>query len=524
MLWVKRHISIILFFVVVTVGFTFSPTIGPAWDEPDNIFSGGVYVNFFEHNLDPAYFKILTDKASVWGDRIIPNDHLVAHLPPIHNYVGILIVLGAQALHINPTAPVIIIAWHLATVLFFAILVTSTYELGLVLGLSQWASLFAAILVFLYPQIFGHGLSNSKDTAQAALVTTSLYFLVRGSMDKKSKTGINNILIGAVVWGLGMATKFNAVYVPIIWGIWNVTRKSNLLPARHWLRRQALAGGLVVAVGLVTVVIVWPYLWFDPVGHFKEMVVYFLTVGRGYHVLWNGVIYTVGMGKSLWWYPWASLFFTTPPIVLVLLFLGIAALVRSIKQKPFLLLLPIWILVPMIRTLSPWTAFYDQLRHFLEIIPACMLLAAIAFDLLYKKWRYAAIIIALISVGHLVWINATLFPYSTGYYNIFAKDPNVNFDRDMEGLSIKEEMDWLHSHYGSVKVWAPIAAHLSWPYLTATDRYIFEPGSGADSIIIINKQVHNAIGERSLATKRGFTLVHTISRGDAVFGWVYRRN
>ena len=80
--WLKHHIAIVLFLAVALVGCILSPRIGPAWDEPDNMFSGGVYVNFFEHHLDPVYFQILTDKASAYGDRIIPNDHLLSHLPP----------------------------------------------------------------------------------------------------------------------------------------------------------------------------------------------------------------------------------------------------------------------------------------------------------------------------------------------------------------------------------------------------------------------------------------------------------
>jgi hypothetical protein len=253
------------------------------------------------------------------------------------------------------------------------------------------------------------------------------------------------------------------------------------------------------------------------------MIVYFLNVGRGFKVLWNGVVYTVGIGKSLWWYPWASLFLTTPLIVLALITAGIVSLIRSVKQRAVLVLLPIWILVPMVRTFSPWSAFYDNLRHFLEIIPALMLLSALALDWVIRRWRLVGIAIAVITVGQLIWINASLFPYSTGYYNMFASNANINFDRDIEGLSAKEGMDWLHHTYGAVNVWVPIAAHLSWPYLTSADRYIFTLEGGPDSIIVVNKQTHDADSLRELAVGENFTLVHIISRGMAVFGWVYRR-
>ncbi len=513
--WIKRHTAFALFLCVVIVGFVLCPSIGAAWDEPDNMFSGGVYLNFITHGLDPTYFRILTYKASAYGDRIVPNDHVTAHYPPIPNYIGALFVSAAAALHIRVTAPVIIIAWHLSTVLFFALMVTMTYRFGVLLGLSYGASLFAALTVFLYPQIFGYGLSDLKDTAQVAMVVTSLYYLVRATKDAGVKK--KDFIIGSVMWGLGMATKFNAVYVPIIWGIWYLAtaRKTIVFTIKY-----ALCIGIV---GLLTMFVVWPYLWFSPWGHFWEMVTYFLNVGRGYNVLWDGVVYTVGMGKSLWWYPWASFLFMTPLTVLAFIAVGIAAFLRFAKKNRVLLLLPMWILVPMVRTLSPWSAFYDNLRHFLEIVPACMLVSALALDWIARRFRPVAVVAAVAAIAQLVWINVSVFPYSTGYYNMFASMANINFDRDIEGLSVKEGMDWLHQTYGHLKVWVPIAGHLSWSYLTAGDRYIYTLEERPDSIIIVNKQTHDADSLRILVAQNNFTLVHTISRGSAIFGWIYKR-
>ncbi len=516
--WIKRHTALTLFFLVLVVGFALSLSIGPAWDEPDNIFAGGVYVSFFTHGADPSYFRILTDKASAYGDRIIPNDHQISHYPPLPNYIGSLFVSAAAALHIQMTAPAIIIGWHLATVVFFALMVAMTYRFGLLLGLSVWSSLFAAIGVFLYPQLFGHGLSNLKDTAQVALVITSLYYLVRAS--KGTEIKIKDLFIGAAVWGLGMATKFNAVYVPIIWGIWflSTARKHIILTMKYVF--------IVCIVGLITMFFVWPYLWFDTIQHVIEVVKYFTTIGQGYRVIWDGVWYTVGVGKSLWWYPIMSFFYTTPAPLLLLIFFGGFTLIRHVHNNPVWVLLPIWILMPLVRLLSPWSAFYDLTRHFLEIMPAIVLVAAIGADWFFQKkqhLKFTGIMISAIILGHMFFINISMFPYSTGYYNFLARDPNTNFDRDIEGFSVKEGMDWLHQTYGSVRVWVPIAAHLSWPYLISTDRYIYTLEGEPDSIIIVNKQTHGADRLEASASGENFTLVHTISRGTAVFGWVYRR-
>lgn len=503
--WLKRHVALILFLLVVIVGSALSSRIGTAWDEPDNMYAGGVYVNFFTHGFDPSYFTNLTNEASAYGKRIFPNDRMLAHLPPVHNYVGALFVLAAQALHIPPTAHVIIISWHLATVLFFALMVAMTYRFGVLLGLSFWSGLFAALAVFLYPQLFGHGLSNSKDIAQASMVITSLYYLMK-----------KNLLIGAVVWGLGMATKFNAVYVPIIWALWMVmTHKKYII---HYLL-------FILVVGCATTVLAWPYLWFDTLSRIMEVVTYFTTVGRGYRVVWDGMWYNVGAGIPLWWYPPVSFLYTTPLLLLALFFWGLGILVRHRAQKSVWIMLPIWIGIPLIRTLSPWSAFYDLLRHFLEIVPAVMLIAALGLEWFFQKKQHlllTGIMLGGIIIGQMIYINTTLFPYSTGYYNVFARNPNVNFDRDIEALSIKEAMEYVYKTYGNVRVFCTLGGHQSWYYLAPDQQYVFTKNE-ADVVIVVNKVSHRTLFTSPSDTLPGFSMVHEIRRADAIFGRIYKR-
>ena len=125
-------------------------------------------------------------------------------------------------------------------------------------------------------------------------------------------------------------------------------------------------------------------------------------------------------------------------------------------------------------------------------------------------------------IAELLFINATYFPYSTGYYNFLARDPNVRFDRDIEALSVKEGVDYVHKTYGAVKLWSPIGGHLSWYYLTQEDRYVYSP-EDADSILLINKSSHIRQAEFHETVRNDFTLDYVIRRGNAVAAWVYRR-
>jgi len=123
----------------------------------------------------------------------------------------------------------------------------------------------------------------------------------------------------------------------------------------------------------------------------------------------------------------------------------------------------------------------------------------------------------------MIYINATLFPYSTGYYNVLARNPNVNFDRDIEALSVKEAMEYVRTTLGNVRVFCTLGGHQSWYYLEPGLRYVFTPNE-ADVVVVVNKASHRMTPDHSPDMLSEFTLVHEICRGDAVFAWVYRRD
>lgn len=518
-----RRIVLLLFIIVFAVGVIFSPSIGPAWDEPDNMFAGGVYWNFFAKGGNPAVFDTFANGSSYFGDYIYPYDRTISHLPPVYNYVGSFLAVTLERLGMPVQGSTVIIGYHIAAVLFFALLVSTVYLFGLLFGLSRWASLFGAAATFLYPTLFGHGMSDTKDIAQASLFVLSLYFLTKGTLQ-----GITRDLIwGGIALGLGFASKFNAVYVPIIWGGWVLLRTVNLKLKNEkssYFTFYILHFTFVLLVALVTVFLVWPYLWFEPIKHMIEVVDYFTHSGVGFPFLWAGKLYQSSRGIAYWWYPLGSLVIGTPIPLLGLMVIGTLDVLWFYKRHPERLLLLIWIGVPFLRGLLPWTALYDGLRHFVEVLPACMLLAAIGIATLWRlKLKLATMIIASATLVHLLFIALTYFPYSSGYYNAFASNPNQNFDRDIEALSVKEGIDYLHKRYGAIHAWVPIGAHLSWYYLTTPgDKYVYSAGE-ADSIVLVNKSTHIREDEFTPSVAPDFVIDRVIRRGNAIFGWVYRR-
>jgi len=515
--WVQKHTALVLFALVLTVGVFLAPQVGLTWDEADNIFAGGVYATFFKEGLNPHAFDGFWDQRSLFHGTIYTQNPTLEHYPPVPIYVGTGITLLSRLVGYGYTGPQIVILFHVATALFFAILVSTVYRFAILLELSPATAVFAGLATYFYPTLFGHGLTNLKDTAQVSLFTLAMYYLVRFIVRRKQ----TDIIVGAVVWGLGLSTKMNAIYVPVIWGVWTLFHK------KYSPLFMMYCSLLVMAIGLAIAFITWPYLWFDPVNRAIAVIQYFATIGQGYTIFWNGVSYLVGEGKPLWWYPWASLFFMSPQILLILAVVGGLRVLWEGNRKRRLLL--IWLIVPPLRAILPNAAFYDGLRHFMEILPAFILLSAVGVSGIWSlvKSRTVHILYPVILgaiLGYMAIINYQYFPYSTGYYNVFTPHPNINFDRDIEGLAVGEAVAYLNGLKAQYNVWIPIASHVGWNYVSYPNQIVRDMSMG-NIVIVINKSSHirNIPELRVLPELPGFVLDHVISRGSAVFGWIYKR-
>ncbi len=538
-----RFAVLFVFFGVLFLGILAAPRIGVAWDEPDNIFSGGVYWKFFASGFNQSVFSIPDKSASIFANDIFTQEASIARYPPVPNILGTALTVAGSRLGFAMTDSYIISVFHVTTAIFFALLVAFSYRWGIMLGFSYPLALLGALVVWLYPTLFGHGYSNLKDTAQVSLFTISLYYLVRAIRENRKR----DLFIGAVVWGLGLATKINLVYVPVIWLAWIGTRELGRLFRRDRSFGQKVAhlkkyipGIVVFPVGFATMIAVWPYLWTNTVTRLQEVLFYFTSVGQGYRIYWDGQYYWVGTGQSMWWYPLENMVMVTPLPLLFLAILGGLVLVGSLVRfrhksdsRSVRLILLIWMGIPVLRTLHPFAAFYDGIRHFMEILPPFLLLAMIGAEWLVQHVLHKIdgkgnrkqpiwFVVWLALPVYLLLLNLLYFPYSTGYFNMLARNPNTLFDRDIEGLAVKEGVEYLRQKYGHMLLWVPVAGHVSWYEVTAADQYVYND-TDADSIVLINKRSHIIPEEFTGLLHPSFHLDHTITRGDAVFGWVYRK-
>jgi len=579
-------IGFCLFLSVVILGTIVSPRIGTSWDEPDNIHAGGIYAKFFTKGLDPAILIDRNATASVWFDKIFTQEPSLSRYPPVPIFVGVVVVRLWEAIKQTPaTAIEIITAFHIASSVFMGIFVASLYALIRKISIPVRSAVAASILAGMHPTILGYGMSNIKDSALLSLFTLSLMLLV-----SSTKTGKRRYFVaGAVVWGLAMATKINAIYVPVIWLGWKFMYDvlNEMVEAKGLGKKMQEVGirivrmvgsaALLGSIGLVVMIMAWPYLWFDPVTRILEVLRYFTTVGTGYKVFWNQEVFMVGAGTPLPWYPITHIVLGTPLTYLVLASIGFVGLIvrgvygvlkgkirikkvhntssleselddtkglhtetsRGVDELwqvgkgkeiwSILALLGLWLLVPLVRTLSPTASFYDGMRHFLEILPPLFILLACGFEIItYLVHRFSdgrgvkfATILMIICLTHITFVNLHLFPYGTGYVNALAQNPNEALERDFSGLAMKEGVEMAHRLYGgSIALFAPIAGHLSWYWLTEGDLYVYTP-EHANVMILINKSSHISKMQLDTEISGMFELKGVVRRGRDEFAWIY---
>ncbi|MCX8009428.1 MAG: hypothetical protein N3A54_07100, partial [Patescibacteria group bacterium] len=284
-----KYIGFGIFVFCVVLSVVLSPFIGVSWDEPDNIWAAGVYIKFFQSGMDPSILIDKNSSASYFHEKIFTQEPSLYRYPPVPLFVGAGITLAWERVAGRPLSPLeIITAFHIASGVFWALLAGTAYGFARLCVSSRIVALLVSFLVVFHPLLFGHGVSVIKDSAQASLFALSLFFLVKS-------TQMNNIvflLIGAFVWGSAMATKMNAVYVPIVWGSWRIIQWLLLLRQVKKFQNRIIKEflcivrdcGIVIIGGVVVMILLWPYLWYDPFSRLQEVIRYFTYVGTGYKV------------------------------------------------------------------------------------------------------------------------------------------------------------------------------------------------------------------------------------------------
>ncbi len=358
----------------------------------------------------------------------------------------------------NPVA-----SHHMATLVVSALGLWLVFWLGARL-FRPGVGLLASAILALMPQFVAHAQNNLKDTPLAVAFTAAM--LVLHAAVRRDRLWL--FALAGVLVGYAYAIKPNGVFVWAVIGLWLLATEPVRL--KRWLR---LGGGLAlsVATACVTVLAVWPYYRHAPVVRFLETLRTFRT-----HV-YNELVFYLGQHVAAhdvpWHFPYVMLTLTAPLAVLGLLAVSLVLLARawttrSDDRSP-LTLLWFWLLVPPTLQVVSGAAMLDGIRHFLPVLPAMALLAAVgawcAGEALSRRhralglgWAAALAVAGLLLVRTLV----VLHPYQGVFFNRLTggtQGARERFELDYWGVSLAAAADWLNRNAppGS-RVWLPIPA------------------------------------------------------------------
>ena len=375
----------------------------------------------------------------------------------------------------------------------------------------------AAIAVALSPRLFGHAHLASVET----VLDLSFAGCVLVAAERLAEKPSDRIaaLVG-FLWGLVLLTKIQAVLVPIPLAGWML-----------WHHRVAAIRPLaiVAAVGLLTFLVGWPWLWDAPIA---KTLAYF---GQGTDRI---TLFAWYFGEAIpdravpWHYPLVQFALTQPPLFLTI---GCYGLWQGRTSRPLRLVAATWAFVLLFFAV-PGIVVYDGPRLMLVAYPLWAILVGAGASALWARWathdrlrKAIAAVAVLMPLGHLI----ALSPCWLSYYAIgTGPAAAIGMERTYWGDSLTPDLLAEVADAAGPGGVILVAPSLHPAQHTEQDHHVpggvttqpYDPNSDARTLLVFTR-----LGLDPLRDGEPDPVVAIIRRligaseGDTVDGWTVRR-
>lgn len=332
-------------------------------------------------------------------------------------------------------------AYHLFNILAAAVVVfvvaAFAYE---VMGFIP--ALVSVLALVTYPLFWSEAHFNIKDPPETAFFAATIWLFWKSLQ----KYDYRFLLLSVLFFAFGLGTKFNILFLPVILFPYLLFRhKSSVKVPKAYkailLLSPLIVGGIFVAT--------WPYLWGDVFHRILQIFHYYKGIG-------TEIKY---QPESFFWFgfntfPIKWIFFTTPPIVILLSVIGFIRVWLKGKQIPELILWFSWLCVPILRVTLPGTSIYGGVRQIFEFIPALALVTGLGawqlLALLKSKLMFKVVVILLF-----IWplyILVKMHPNQNVYFNFLvgglkgAKEANFPSWGNSYGNAYLQGIKWINQN------------------------------------------------------------------------------
>ena len=394
-------IALLLAIFTVVVLLVTAPQIGLTWDEPTYIVASETYLPWYsEFITQPSYALSSEEITKYWT---VSHEH-----PPLDKVWSGIVWLGALHFFDDLTAHRlgnILIAGGLVALLF--LMVKRHY--------GRTAGLVAAFALLTMPRFFFHAHLATIDVPVTAMIFAVVYVFWLGHNDSSWKW---TLLLG-FAWGLALATKINALFIPsIVLPAWTLLFR----PYRFLFIRLAL----MYLIGMGVFFLSWPWLYYDPLIHLTAYVG-FMTTGRlPVEQYYFGQLYA----PPPWHFPFVITILVIPFSIFLLATIGAISMLRHREDRPFGGLLLTAIVVCLAIFTSGLGQVFDDERFMMPVFPYLAALAGVGFvrtiplvekfltprRIQLQRQQLVAIIAIVAFVPHLIF-TYDLYPHLLSYYS-----------------------------------------------------------------------------------------------------------
>lgn len=355
--------------------------------------------------------------------------------------------------------------------------ITFAFSLLAYLAVTGIVSVFTGIefawlgvmILALFPRFWGHSFFNPKDIPFATLFTLSTcagaflldaYF--KAEKQGNIKIGLNQVTFYSILYGVltGLTTgvRIGGFFLLFFLPIAHLLAQFDLKNIFKIIARYYRFYLVIFLTWTITTITIYPASWRNPIVWFWQAV-HFLSKFSA----WNNYILFNGkeiLGSELPWYylpRWVSI--SVPVLFQISALVGLIWLMHKFKklsqtQRACSILVILQIFCLPLLAIVRQSTMYDEMRHFLFILPGIAVLSSVAIIWIYQKIRNRSVRIFVATVFALYCLSIAtdmiaLHPYQYTYFNRTYGGLKAAYhqqETEYWGLSFKEAMEWLNQN------------------------------------------------------------------------------